>query len=69
MPLEEALASCRKCELDADEARRVSHGQSAICQLPTVDRRPRLRLTHDGQLIAIAEPRDDDLKPTVVLPR
>jgi hypothetical protein len=28
-----------------------------------------VRLTHDGQLLAIAEPHGDVLKPTVVLPR
>ena len=74
IPLEEALAFMPEVQLDAEEARRVSHGMPANRQPPTIaDRRSPIanatRLTHAGKLVAIGMPTDDGLKPTVVLPR
>lgn len=73
--LEEALTFLPEIVLDAEGARRVSHGMPANCQLPTSCQPPTAncrpeptRLTHAGKLIAIAEPHDDTLKPTVVIP-
>jgi tRNA pseudouridine55 synthase len=71
VPLEEALAFMPEQALDAEEARKVSHGMPAVCRLPTpaVCGLPSaVRLTHDGTLIAIAEPADDVLRPRVVIP-
>jgi tRNA pseudouridine55 synthase len=71
IPLEEALTFLPEITLDEEDARRVSHGQPALCRLQTADGvraascEP-TRLTHDGRLIAIAE--TEDLKPTVVIP-
>src|SRR4051812_35120689 len=67
VPLEEALSFMPEQELDADDARRVSHGIPATCHLPPATS-DFLRLTHNGKLLAIAEPRDNELKPTIVLP-
>ena len=63
VPLEDALSFMPEVPLDADEARRVSHGQ----KLPGTGSGS-LRLTHQGRLVAIAEVRDEMLKPTVVIP-
>jgi tRNA pseudouridine55 synthase len=71
IPLEQALTFMPEISLDAEDARRVSHGLAAACGLQTADAvraascEP-TRLTHDGRLIAIAE--TEDLKPTVVIP-
>lgn len=61
VPLREALAFLPERALDADEARRVSHGQ----RLAGGGEGP-LRLTRDGEPIAIAEPRAGELRPVVV---
>jgi tRNA pseudouridine55 synthase len=66
VPLEDALAFMPAIELEPAEAERARNGVSAT-RHPTPDT-PNVRLTHAGQLIAIAEPRGDELKPTVVLP-
>lgn len=67
VPLEDALSFLPEIALDAEDARRVSHGIPAICRLSSAV--STTRLTHDGRLIAIAERRGDaELKPTVVLP-
>ena len=69
VPLEEALSFMPEVALDAENARRVSHGMTAHSQLPAVCPLPAARLTHAGRLIAIAEPSETaELKPTVVLP-
>jgi tRNA pseudouridine55 synthase len=66
IPLEEALSFIPSHELDADEVPRVRNGITVNCQPPAVQ--PTVRLTHAGKLIAIAEPRGDELQPTVVIP-
>src|SRR4051812_4984255 len=66
VPLEEALNFIPAQELDAEEARRASHGMTVDCRLSTVDQD--VRLMHDGRLVAIAEPRDGAFRPRVVLP-
>jgi tRNA pseudouridine55 synthase len=77
IPLEDALSFLPEQALDAEEARRVSHGMPANrqlpapCPLPTANCQPTgqpVRLTHAGKLIAIAEPHGDELQPTVVIP-
>jgi tRNA pseudouridine55 synthase len=67
VPLEEALAFLPGLELTAEEARRAKDGVPALRPPPSTV--PFVRLTHDGQLIAIAEPRGDALQPKVVIPR
>jgi len=64
VPLEEALEFMPGRELTADEARVVGHGGQV-----TGDGDGFMRLTHEGTLIAIAEPRDGMLRPRVVVPR
>ena len=75
IPLEEALQFMPEIQLDAENARRVSHGIPTAISNPQSVRYPQsaishpTRLTHNGRLIAIAEPTDNaQLKPTVVLP-
>ena len=63
LPLAEALAFLPERALAGDEARAVRHGR----RLPGAgEDAPHLRLTHGGELLAIAEPRDGDLQPVVV---
>ena len=64
VPLAEALAFLPECALDADEAKRVSHGVAVAGGRNGTEF---VRLTHGDRLVAIAEPRDGLLKPTVVL--
>ncbi len=61
VPLNEALAFLPHRALDPEEARRAGHGQL----LPGRADGP-LRLTAGEDLVAIAEPRADALKPVVV---
>jgi tRNA pseudouridine55 synthase len=63
IPLEDALEFLPERELDEDELRLVSNG---VAVPDTRDPTPHTRLMHDGRLIAIAEPRDEELKPIVV---
>jgi tRNA pseudouridine55 synthase len=62
VPLSDALAFLPERVLSDDEARAVSHGRrvEGSAEGP-------LRLTHDGELIAIGEPRDEEIQPDVVL--
>jgi tRNA pseudouridine55 synthase len=62
IPLREALAFLPERTLDPDEARRVGHGQ----RLPGDGAAGPLRLTHGGELVAIAEPSAGELRPVVV---
>ncbi|MCA1656980.1 MAG: tRNA pseudouridine(55) synthase TruB [Actinobacteria bacterium] len=64
LPIAEALAFLPERPLDADEAARVAHG----VRVPAGDEpaAPVLRLTHGGELVAIAEPRGSELQPVVV---
>jgi tRNA pseudouridine55 synthase len=65
LPLSEALSFLPNRELDDDEATRVSHGAA----LSDADLAPGfVRLTHGADILAIAEPREDALKPLVVFP-
>jgi tRNA pseudouridine55 synthase len=70
VPLEEALSFMPEVTLDAEQARRVSNGLPANCQLPTGRQLPSAycQLTHDGKLVAIAQPDGDLLKPKIVIP-
>jgi tRNA pseudouridine55 synthase len=79
VPLSEALSFLPGRELDEGEAERVSHGSAVTgetvaaatgddvvrghASVPRV-----VRLTHGANLVAIAEPREDSLKPLVVFP-
>jgi tRNA pseudouridine55 synthase len=64
VPLGEALAFLPACSLDADAARRASHGVA----VRGAASEPFVRLTHEDRLVAIAEPRGEELKPVVVFP-
>lgn len=79
VPLAEALAFLPECSLDEADAERVSHGgavSGSTAAAPAgagVTRGngsvPRaVRLTHGARIIAIAEPREDRMKPLVVFP-
>jgi tRNA pseudouridine55 synthase len=63
LPLAEALAFLPERPLDAEEARGVRHGRSVAS---ATSGEPAIRLTHAGELLAIAEPRADQLQPVVV---
>jgi tRNA pseudouridine55 synthase len=79
IPLSDALSFLPRRELDDSEAERVSHG-GRISGLTTTPANgdfvvrgygsvPRVvRLTHGPDILAIAEPREDALKPLVVFP-
>jgi tRNA pseudouridine55 synthase len=64
LPLNEALDFLPQRDLEEDEAMQAANGVAVA----TADRRPptAVRLVHRGRLIAIAEARDEMLKPTVV---
>ena len=63
IPLDQALAFLPERRLDPDDAAGAAHGVA-----PTGDgASSAVRLTADGRLIAIAEPRGDRLQPVVVL--
>jgi tRNA pseudouridine55 synthase len=66
IPLERALAFLPERSLDPDEARRARHGQ-AVSGTGDVGPDGPIRLTADGELVALAEPRDGALKPVTVL--
>jgi tRNA pseudouridine55 synthase len=61
VPLRDALSFLPERALEPDEARRVSHGQPLAGAAGGA-----LRLTHDGEPVAIAEPRAGELRPVVV---
>jgi tRNA pseudouridine55 synthase len=67
VPVAEALAFMPERRLDADEARLVGHGR----RLEHAGREgEQLRLTHDGELVAVARADSGELRPVVVfLPR
>jgi tRNA pseudouridine55 synthase len=68
VPLGQALAFLPERALSADEARAVSHGR-AVGAAEDSDEQgsaENVRLTFDGELVAIAEPRAAELKPVVV---
>jgi tRNA pseudouridine55 synthase len=65
VPLAGALSFMPERTLDPDEARRVSHGARIPLGEAPSDA-PELRLTRGGEVLAIAEPRGDELRPVVV---
>ena len=64
MPVAEALSFLPERRLEPDEAARVAHG----VRVPAGPdpQAPALRLTHGGELVAVAEPRGSELQPVVV---
>jgi hypothetical protein len=62
LPLAEALAFLPERPLEEAEAVAVSHGR----RLPHPGEAPAVRLTCKGELVAIGEPRGDELHPAVV---
>ena len=63
--VEDLVAFLPARELDADEAERVSHGASVPGDATAT--RPRVRLTYEGRLIAVARLDGENLRPEVVL--
>jgi tRNA pseudouridine55 synthase len=64
--LERALAFLPEHCLDSDEARRVRHGNAVTGAGKGIAEGP-IRLTADGELVAVAEARDGALKPVTVI--
>jgi tRNA pseudouridine55 synthase len=64
MPLAEALAFLPERRLTSEEARRVANGVRVPLQGAPEARA--IRLTHGGQLVAVAESRAEELQPVVV---
>ena len=62
VPLGEALSFMPEHPMSGEEATAVRHGR----RIPAGQRTGHTRLTHDGDLVAIGEPRDGDLQPVVV---
>ena len=63
VPLAEALAFLPERSLSAEEARAVRHGRRVQ---GSPEDAPHLRLTREGELIAIGEPRAGELQPVIV---
>jgi tRNA pseudouridine55 synthase len=64
VPLAEALGFLPERALDEAEAAAVRHGRRVAGGAPAPA--PAVRLTAGAELLAIAEPRDDELQPVVV---
>ncbi|HZB06607.1 MAG TPA: tRNA pseudouridine(55) synthase TruB, partial [Thermoleophilaceae bacterium] len=62
LPIRDALGFMPERVLSAEEARAVSHGR----RIPAEEHAGHTRLTHEGDILAIAEPRDGELQPVVV---
>jgi len=63
VPLCDTLAFMPERTLSEEEAGAVAHGR----RIAAADREPgHVRLTRDGELVAIAEPREGELQPVVV---
>ena len=62
VPLRDALAFLPERVLTAEEARAVSHGRPVTAAAEG----EHFRLTYEGELLAIAEPRAAELRPVVV---
>ena len=73
LPLAEALAFLPERRLAGEEARRAANGVAVALANGAGDGAggagagAPVRLTHEGRLVAVAEPRDGALKPVVVL--
>jgi tRNA pseudouridine55 synthase len=63
IPLRDALAFLPECVLSPEEAAAVGHGRRIPLQESTGGP---TRLTHEGEIVAIAEPRAGELQPVVV---
>ena len=69
VPLKDALAFLPERPLDDDEAARIAHGRAISCErdpTPGWEAWPPVRLVHDGELLALAVARDQELHPDVV---
>ena len=70
VPLRDALAFLPERVLTEDEARAVRHGRPVAARVTEAAEESaggeRFRLTFEGELVAIAEPRAAELKPVVV---
>jgi tRNA pseudouridine55 synthase len=70
VPLGEALAFLPERRLDEEEAAAVRHGRRVALGAEAATRGepgpPAVRLVHGDELLAIAEPRGDELQPVVV---
>ncbi|HZC14638.1 MAG TPA: tRNA pseudouridine(55) synthase TruB, partial [Thermoleophilaceae bacterium] len=64
VPLAEALAFLPERRLSSQDAEAVSHGRRVAAAGMSAE--PHLRLVHEGELLAIAEPRDGELQPVIV---
>jgi tRNA pseudouridine55 synthase len=64
VPLRDALAFLPERALSAEEARAASHGRAVAAA--AADPAEHMRLTFEGELVAIAESRAAELKPVVV---
>jgi tRNA pseudouridine55 synthase len=65
IPVETLMSFLPELELDAAAAERVRHGMAVPGDGVPGERR--VRLTHDGRVIAIARPDGENLRPEVVL--
>jgi len=65
--LVDALAFLPERELSAEEAERVGHGVAVAATDGAVEEGEPARLTHDGELVAVARRRDAELRPEMVL--
>ena len=63
VPIRDALAFMPERVLSAEEAAAVSHGRPVDADDPPS---AHTRLTHEGEVVAIAEPREGELRPVVV---
>jgi tRNA pseudouridine55 synthase len=63
LPLEEALGFLPERSLSADQAAAVRHGRRVAAAAAGEFH---VRLVHDGELLAVAEPRDGELQPVIV---
>jgi tRNA pseudouridine55 synthase len=70
VPLRDALAFLPERALSAEEARAASHGRgvalAGAAAPPAAAEGEHFRLTFEGELVAVAEPRAAELKPVVV---
>lgn len=64
VPIAAALAFLPERRLEAAEAEQVAHGVSVAAAEGGLE--GPVRLTHNGELLAVAEPRGPDLQPVVV---
>ncbi len=66
IPPLEAVRHLTRIEIDRDTAHRVRLGQAVQTENPVGETGP-VALVHDGELVAVAEPRKERLQPRVVL--